>query len=515
MKRTHFPNKHPGLPYREKGEKALSFGVHQPPRPKPAEDDNAEKETLAEEAEELPLAVEEVAKPKDDEENETVTNKELMETILKMKTMMEIQVKEKEKIETSQSETGHKEKMTLVQGSKSVEELCMKGGLTAFESESKLICDVCHHDNLNDENARKQAVFSYDMFKHGDNFEDRSQPREFRNLKSHIVNHMNTNNHMKMVSDLAEKDKKDSENETYNFKVGMGRARQIYENVKNKCSFAKYESDCLVAALNGEEVGNINHSWKFAESVVNEISATIQTEMNEYFRTHLPYTGELPPVSLATDKMTQKRHTNHLAAFLTPDTTAPLTDSLLKPVFVGMPVVSKHAGMDIADQMIKIAEAYLVDLGQHLQALNNDGQYFGLNVEKHFYELRKDLVKRKEFLLFSWDPSQRNALADKDARKEQEDQKSYFNDVLETVQWSFRHIGYGKHFEEYLSICSELDINPRAPITFSDTRFPQFSYNTLRNFLQVNFLVCLKSILKPKIIGTLATFIYQIMFRVK
>merc|ERR1712106_565052 len=119
--------------------------------------------------------------------------------------------------------------MTLVQGSKSGEELCMKGGLTAFESESKLICDVCHHDNLNDENARKQAVFSYDMFKHGDNFEDRSQPREFRNLKSHIVNHMNTNNHMKMVSDLAEKDKKDSENETYNIKVGMGRARQIYE----------------------------------------------------------------------------------------------------------------------------------------------------------------------------------------------------------------------------------------------------------------------------------------------
>ena len=183
--------------------------------------------------------------------------------------------------------------------------------------------------------------------------------------------------------------------------------------------------------------------------------------------------------------MTQKRHTNHLAAFLTPDISAPLSDSLLKPVFIGMPVVTKHSGHDIAEQMLKIAEAYLVNLEEQLQALNNDGQYFGLNVEKHIYALRRDLVKKKNFLLFNWDPSHRNALADKDACKEQKNQNSYFNDVLQTVQWTFKHMGYGKHFEEYLALCQELGINPRAPITFSDTRFPQFSYNTLRNFLQV------------------------------
>ena len=133
--------------------------------------------------------------------------------------------------------------------------------------------------------------------------------------------------------------------------------------------------------------------------------------------------------------------------------------------------------------MVKIAEAYLVDLGEQLQALNNDGQYVGLNVGKHFYELRKDLQRRTKILLFNWDPSQRNALADKDARRSQDYRESYFNNVLETMQWGFKHIGYGKHFEEYLAICEELNINPRAPLTFSDTRFPQFSYNTLRNFL--------------------------------
>ena len=63
---------------------------------------------------------------------------------------MENLVKEKQKPEPNLSETNHNDKLLLVQGSKSIEELCLKGGLTAFETQSKLICDVCHHDSLND-----------------------------------------------------------------------------------------------------------------------------------------------------------------------------------------------------------------------------------------------------------------------------------------------------------------------------------------------------------------------------
>ena len=55
----------------------------------------------------------------------------------------------------------------------------------------------------------------------------------------------------------------------------MGRARQIYENMKNKCSFVKYESDCVVSVLNGKDIGNINHSRMFAEEVVQEIAVSI------------------------------------------------------------------------------------------------------------------------------------------------------------------------------------------------------------------------------------------------
>ena len=37
---------------------------------------------------------------------------------------------------------------------------------------------------------------------------------------------------MKMSNDIVEKHKQDEANEVYKTKVGMGRARQIYENVK-------------------------------------------------------------------------------------------------------------------------------------------------------------------------------------------------------------------------------------------------------------------------------------------
>ena len=73
MKRTHFPTKHPGLPYRQKGEQALSFNVFQPPCPEPSE--AATKDNPAE----LPDAVMEVDKA--DHVKETVTNKELMENL--------------------------------------------------------------------------------------------------------------------------------------------------------------------------------------------------------------------------------------------------------------------------------------------------------------------------------------------------------------------------------------------------------------------------------------------------
>ena len=56
---------------------------------------------------------------------------------------------------------------------------------------------------------------------------------------------------------------------------------------------------------------------------------------------------------------------------------------------------------------------------------------------------------------------------------------------MDAIQWCFHRVTYGKNYEEYLAFCEENNVNPRAPMAFSDTRFPQYCYYVLRNFLEV------------------------------
>jgi hypothetical protein len=88
--------------------------------------------------------------------------------------------------------------------------------------------------------------------------------------------------------------------------------------------------------------------------------------------------------------------------------------------------------------------------------------------------------------MFNWDPAHVNNLGDKDARRTPKDEeKSNFKKTLDTIQWSFNHVTYGKKCEQYLKFCEANNIDHRALLEFSDTRFLQYCYYALRNFLAV------------------------------
>jgi hypothetical protein len=321
LQSTHFPKKHPGVGYIEKGERKITFGV----APKNTNNDedavadniNEYVADLDEDIENLNENIEDtlqeevsLGKPAVDEAKDATgaTNDNLMEEIVKLQKMLQENMKMKTEKREPDISLKLEEKCDLIQACKTVSELCMRAGLSTFESQGKVICDICTHDDLTDEASRRLGIFSYDMTNCGEDFSNKSQPREFRNLKKVVVTHYSSEYHMKINKDLIEKHNRDEKNEAYNYSVGLGRARQIYQNVKNKCSYQKYESDCLVSALNGEDIGNTNHSWMFAQEVVTEVAASIQIDLKKHFRTPLKCTGQLPPVGLATDKMTQKRH---------------------------------------------------------------------------------------------------------------------------------------------------------------------------------------------------------------
>ena len=146
-----------------------------------------------------------------------------------------------------------------------------------------------------------------------------------------------------------------------------------------------------------------------------------QIELTKYFDKTLPSTDEKPPVSFASDKMTMKRKTGHIAGVITPDVEAPLSEPLLKPVFLAMPLTRHHDGESITTQMLSIMDQYLADVEEQVQSICNDGQYIHLNVKTHMMDLRKELQDKSEWILFSHDPAHRINLGSNDATKDNRD----------------------------------------------------------------------------------------------
>ena len=234
--------------------------------------------------------------------------------------------------------------------------------------------------------------------------------------------------------------------------------------------------------LFGEDLGNINHSEKFAKELTEDIVTEIRIELTKYFNRRLACTGEYPPVMFASDKMTMKKKTGHISAVITPDVESPLSEPFLKPVFLGMPVTRHHDGRGLSEQMLGIMDMYLGQVEEQLQAVSTDGQYVILNIRKHFMELRQGLKEKSDWLMFHHDPAHRINLASNDASKDMKDGTHIPGSLSEVM--ANKHVSYGKHNLELETLLKDIGIKDRnKPLTFSDTRFPQYAYYVLRNFV--------------------------------
>ena len=69
--------------------------------------------------------------------------------------------------------------------------------MTRCEELKQVICDVCHNEkvikNKNENYIEKgNGPFHYYFTKHGIDFNGKSQPKEFSNLKLHIMNYLSS-----------------------------------------------------------------------------------------------------------------------------------------------------------------------------------------------------------------------------------------------------------------------------------------------------------------------------------
>ena len=187
-------------------------------------------------------------------------------------------------------ESVENDKILRVTTCKTIEELCIFGELSLYTNQKKLICDICDDDSSGE--IKRSGEFSYDCEAEGKNFTQTNMPRKFWNLKSHAAGHLKSSIHIKAKSNKDKRDKEDEECDTYNYKIGMKQGKIVYNNIKERESYAKYSRDVAHRTSNGEDLGNINHGDDFAKDLVDAMAEKARIELTKYFCTVLPCTDE-------------------------------------------------------------------------------------------------------------------------------------------------------------------------------------------------------------------------------
>ena len=188
MKSKHFPRKHKGVAYCEKGDASIKKHFQTVPSDDdPMEEDDDKKQDKVQEGGEYGTRVEDEEISVQEEVIQVVSDhdrianipreivdmlepvlKKNMEDVIEAVTKLQIQQKEKkpeEKFETKQveesNENANDANLVLLQikSCRTINDLCIYASLTPYRYENQLVCDLC--DEANESSIRKAGEFHF------------------------------------------------------------------------------------------------------------------------------------------------------------------------------------------------------------------------------------------------------------------------------------------------------------------------------------------------------------------
>jgi hypothetical protein len=148
---------------------------------------------------------------------------------------------------------------------------------------------------------KKQFCHKYD-FALGIDFHDKNMPREFQNTKSVLKRHLESQLHLL----TCEWKKAQLENSIFakkaSFSAGLALSRIVYSNLYRGLPLHNYTCDVLVAAKNGCNCGDINHSVRFAQEFRKNCAKVLLTKLRHRLDTLADCTGQPLPVVVSVRK---------------------------------------------------------------------------------------------------------------------------------------------------------------------------------------------------------------------
>ena len=111
--------------------------------------------------------------------------------------------------------------------------------------------------------------------------------------------------------------------------VGMNIFRERYAGIKQAKSRMDFEEDMLRAKLNGEDVGDTNHSRFFAKKLDEAIYMEMKAITKEQMNIKLDATKKKRPAGFMMDKMTPNKRTGQMHGVVIPVPENPLSQVTL------------------------------------------------------------------------------------------------------------------------------------------------------------------------------------------
>ena len=245
-----------------------------------------------------------------------------------------------------------------------------------------------------------------------------------------------------------------------------------------KLPFSLYESILPWYAMNGIDMGEINHSREFARKFVSSVYDVLVKRLRVLLSKPLPCTGDVSPIVILGDKGTVKRDVTQPTIIRV---AFPGEQNLFRKYYLSHPLVTSHSGDNVTELLIQSIKETLnwsiPEIRERFCGGAFDGQYLKLNVPTHLAEklsLKPDFTEDSTI----WDAAHRVELACEDTKKG----TKWLTDFDTTLQSIMKKFTLGMHHTDVRDIAKELGETFLEFCLFSDTRFIEYAHRTYDHF---------------------------------
>ena len=130
---------------------------------------------------------------------------------------------------------------------------------------------------------------------------------------------------------------------------------KIVKQAKNRTEF---EEDILKGKLNGEDLGDINHSRFFAKDLDQAIFETMKADIREKVERELDAIDRKRTFSLIFDKMTHNKTTGQITGAVIPVPENSLSQNFHFTVMLALPTVQDHSAEGLALNVKEVFNNY-------------------------------------------------------------------------------------------------------------------------------------------------------------